>query len=84
MPSMFCSALRYGRKGFVDVGPGEGTTTPYDECIGVCETANRWCAGWRARAAPTSIVSAPGGNGYLLGGLTGEVAVRVGVSERKE
>ena len=28
------------------------------------------------------MVSLPGGNGYLLGGLTGEV--RVGVSERKE
>ena len=77
MPSMF--AERGSCRG-KDVGPGEGATTPYDERIGVCETADRWNLGSRARAASTSMVSLPGGNGYLLVGLIGETTV--GVSER--
>jgi hypothetical protein len=75
-----CVTAEWGSYRGKYVGPGEGTTTPYGERIGASGTVGRGNPGWKARAASTSIVSLPGGNGYLLGGLIGEVTVVV--SER--
>ncbi|KAH9003450.1 hypothetical protein EDB86DRAFT_2826588 [Lactarius hatsudake] len=74
-----CVAAEWGSRRGKEVGPGEGTATSCNECVGVCRPAEGRDACWIAREAPTSMVRLRGGPlGVPMGDVTEGVLERRG------